>query len=176
MNKNFTLTLLIAAAFIGFSMNANAQSDASATGDSTAELIAGLTITKQNTLDFGRIMTTNTAGTVTVSNDGLSDGVTGGVAHTSDSSPAPATFILTGEPNASYTVTLPANDVVFLTHSVDAISTLAVNGFETASLTPSLDANGDGSISVGAVLSVGTTADSPSGVYNGTFDVSVYYN
>ena len=176
MNKNFTLTLLIAAAMIGFSMSANAQTQASVV--TNAEVILPISVAGETPLDFGSIVVTGTAGTVSVDIDGARTSTDNGMIVSTGGVTA-GQFKVTGQPDYTYSLNLPTA-AFDLTNSADA-STMSVDNF-VSTLTATNDigtlssADGTQIVKVGADLSVGTTQTA--GVYTSAdgFQVTVQYN
>ena len=135
-------------------------------GPVTITLLAPISISAVGDMDFGTMSTTGTAGTVTVTPAGVRTSVNvdlfGGV-------PSAASFDVTGDPGANYSITFPSSAT--LTSGGD---TMTVDTFKhDAGVTPTL-VGGSDTFNVGATLNVGATeAD---GTYSGTFDVTANYN
>lgn len=165
--KNFTLTLMIAAALIGFSISGNAQTN---TASSSADATFVTAITLQNTrgLSFGYLTTNGTATTVSMNSAGtLTQGT--GTATVPGGAITTAEFTVTGS-DYDYTVTVPASAVTL----AGVTSGMTVDNFNT-SLTSfqGTIASGTDTFTVGADLNIpATTAD---GTYTGTFNVTVDY-
>ncbi len=147
-------------------MGANAAHAATATADARANILEELTVTKDagTDLDFGTIVTTGTAETVTVGTDGVRAACVSVVC--SGASDA-ADFSVTGSASEAVTLTVPGS--VTLTGPGGAIMNANLN----SSALTALDASGNGAFSVGGALDVAATqAD---GAYVGTFTVTVDY-
>ncbi len=117
-------------------------------------------------MDFGTMVPTGTAGTVTVTPAGARSSVNvdlfGGV-------PSAASFDVTGDAGQAYSIILPSSAT--LTSGGD---TMIVDTFNhDAGVTPTL-VSGSDTFNVGATLHVG--AAQASGTYSGTFSVTVNYN
>ena len=138
-----------------------------ATVDVTATLLAPVSISSSGDLDFGDMITTGTAGTVTVTPAGARTcsaevDCLGGF-------PAAAAFDVTGEGGNTYSITLPSSAT--LTSGGD---TMTIDTFtDDAGATPTLSGGSD-TFNVGATLNVGATQ--AGGTYSGTFSVTVNYN
>lgn len=164
---------MIALALFGFSAASFAQATASATA--TATIIAPITITNLQDMNFGNAAVAG-AGTVSLDPDGLRIPTGGITLPVVTGTVAAAAFAVTGEGNSTYSITLPSGNytITRLTGS----ETMTVNNFVSS---PSVVAGGtlsDGSqnITVGATLNV--NSGQVPGVYtNATgFDVTVNYN
>lgn len=118
-------------------------------------------------LDFGIVGATDVIGTVTVTSAGsktVSAGILdlGGVA-------VAATFDIQGERNTVFTITLPASATITV-----GGSTAQLTQFEsTPSLTGTLNAKGQATVTVGATLNL--TPSLAEGAYTGVFDIIVSY-
>jgi len=122
-------------------------------------------------MDFGTIAESG-AGTVVLATDG-SRSVTGGVSTLASGPGTAADFIVTGEPSATYAITLPAS--VSLTGPGPAMT--ADTFVSSPTPTGTLSAGpGTETILVGATLNV--AAGQTAGAYTtaGTFNVTVNYN
>lgn len=164
--KQIVKTLFAAVVMIAFSVTANAQGSATASGNAAARIIAPITLTAVNTLHFGT-MFNNVGGTVTVTPAGGRSAVGVNLSalaplHTAGS------FDVGGEAGLTYTITLPADGTVTI---ASGANTMAINGFNyNAAATLTVPET----FTVGAVLTV--AAGQPSGTYTGTYSVTVAYN
>ncbi|MEE8223375.1 MAG: DUF4402 domain-containing protein [Alphaproteobacteria bacterium] len=139
----------------------------SATTTVTITIAAPISISAVGNLDFGTMVTTGTAGTVTVTPAGARSSVN--VDLLGGGSTA-ASFDVTGGNNAAYFITLPSSAT--LSSGGD---TMTVDTFtHDAGPTPTLSGGGSQTFNVGATLNVGATQ--AVGTYSGTFDVTVIYN
>ncbi len=172
------LTVLLAAGLVlGLSGQAMAAAtDASATADVGAKVLIPIGISKTADLNFGSFAVhASTAGTVVVTAGGVRS-VTAGVGLLGGNADpvTAASFDVTGEASATYTISLPTT--VTVTKSGGG-ATMTVNTFTSSpSATGTLNASGQQTVGVGATLNVagGQTA----GVYsiaNG-LSVTVAYN
>jgi hypothetical protein len=88
-----------------------------------------------------------------------------------------ATFYVTGDVDASYSISLPSTPVI-LTH-ISSAKTMQVKDWVSIP-TPGIGAgklqNGFQVVYVGATLKVGTLNDNPVGVYTGTYTISFDFN
>jgi hypothetical protein len=171
MIRNNKLLIAAGAAALSASIYSATSFAGTVTADATANVLEPLGITVgTNIMDFGDVAADPVVATTVVldpagttsSNDGAS--VSG--------APTAGDFDVTGEANAFYDITLPANDTVILTGTGGP--DMFVQDF-TADLgtTGQLDGTGAGSFTVGATLELGINQGA--GTYDGTYDVTVNY-
>lgn len=163
-----------------FTGNAYAQASATGTANANATIAKPITITKTSDLNFGIIVPDGVGnGTLTVTVD-TADGRS--IANNTDGAllggtVSSAAFTVTGRPNATYAITLPAaainiiGGVTAATMPVGSFTSATVNGGTL--LDPGTGTGSDG-ITVGATLTVGEEQAADS--YTGTFNVTVAYN
>jgi hypothetical protein len=149
-----------------------------ATANVGAEIIQPITITKNNDLNFGRIIGTSAGGTVNITEGGVRtssatpdilDPSTGGIAAISASK-----FTITAAEDFSYGITIPAT--VTITGSGGDPMIVTLNPFyDGAALSGASPKGTDDKeiLTVGGDLAVGTTQGQ--GAYTATFDVTVTY-
>jgi hypothetical protein len=170
------LILFVAVSMIaGYSTKVMAQ--ATENTAAAAKIVTPLSITETSSLHFGTMaVLAGTPGTCVLSTQGART-QTGGV-NLSIQAPSAsnAAYNVAGAVNTTYAITLPATITVTSgTESMTINSILArtvsagVDG-----LTGTLSASGSDSFTVGGTLNV--SAGQVTGVYNGTFDVTVAYN
>ncbi len=146
-----------------FTLTCAPKSDVS---DVTITLLAPISISSSANLDFGTMVPTGTAGTVTVTPAGARSSVNvdllGGL-------PSAAAFDVTGEGANTYSITLPSSATL-----TSGGNTMTVDTYtDDAGATPTLSGGSD-TFNVGATLNVGATQ--AEGTYSGTFSVTVNYN
>jgi spore coat protein U-like protein len=137
---------------------------ASETAQALQIVEAAIAITKQSDLDFG-----------TASQGDVAKTVASGVSEDAEN----ASFLVTGEANKAYTITLPSNgDVNMITDGGGVPEkTIAVTDFESnpaIGATGMLDASGQQELFVGATRDV-ILSNQQSGSYADTFTVTVLY-
>ena len=162
-------TLVLALIACAAALPAQAQ-QASASTTATATVISPLMLSAVSPLNFGTVVTGGATGSVTVAPSGTRTS-SGGVTLGSSAGVTPAQFSITGQAGSSYSVSLPSS----ITLADTASNTMTVDSF-THDLegSPLLGPLGTGLMNVGATLRVGATQ--ASGVYTGTFSVTVNYN
>ena len=169
------LLLVFSIALISGSLIQKATAQISVTATATAQVIAALTATETSQLNFGRFSPETQGGKVVLTPDGVltSQGtvVLGAGAHSS------ASFYITGEYNATFSVVLPTAPAT-LTNVLNA-KTMFVSDWQ------SIPAPGIGvgklnggamTVQVGAVLNVGDMNANPVGIYTGIYAITFSYN
>lgn len=167
--RNSLRIAAIGAALAGASLATSANAATTVTATVTAEVLNSLTLTASGNLEFGQIAA-NTGGTVIV-NSNATVSQTGGLVSTGTRSPA--SFSVTGSPNAMVLVTVPSGAAT-LTRA-NGTETMTLDGFNTNpngafQLDPT---TGNGVFSVGGTLHVGSSQ--VPGTYSGTFNIGVEY-
>jgi hypothetical protein len=173
LSKKIAATALMFIAFVSVS---NAQMSAEQTVSATAIIIQPISLRVDAHLEFGNIIPKNT-GTVRITPAGVVSEIGAEIAQGQKGRQAAAAFTVQGEPENFYTITLPADEVVFLTRegTTGANNTMAINDFKhSINGTPQVGPNGSQSFNVGATLSV--AQNQPAGIYKGQFTVKVEYN
>lgn len=129
-----------------------------------------IAIVNTQALAFGSFAA-GSGGSVTVSAGGARS-AGGGVVLLSAGAGAVASFSVTGDPNLTYAITLPANGVAALTSGANSMALTAFTSSPTS--TGVLSAGGSQTLSVGATL--GVSSNQAAGNYSGSFNVIVNYN
>ena len=158
---------ILAGAAIAAALFSQSAYAADVSGDASARIIQPLSITKDADMNFGEILPSDAAGSVTLSTAG-SVTASGGATIFDGSNAQAASFDVRGEGNEAYSLTLPTT--ITLTDDLD--NTMTVSNFQS-SATEVLNLNGREQFDVGASLSVG--ANQSAGLYAGSFTVSVDY-
>lgn len=172
------IAALLALAGASAMLPAHAQSTASALASGTIKVTRPISVTKNLDMAFGTIV--KGAGTVTIANDGTrtAGGATTALASTSASQ---AQFTISGEGGQSISVQVPANFT--MSNSTTGNGTLTVTtthdmqgsvGAQT--LSGALGDASNGSLVVNVGGSVPLLANTPTGVYTGSFTVTADYN
>lgn len=147
----------------------------SATGQIFAEIIPVFSASETAQLNFGRFSPGVQGGEIILSPQStisvLGSVFKGTGMHNS------ASFYVSGDVDASYSITLPSTPVI-LTH-VSSAKTMQVKDWVSIPI-PGIGAgklqNGFQVVYVGATLKVGTLNDNPVGIYTGTYTVSFDFN
>lgn len=169
-----TILRILPAVLIGavvYGAPARAQLSSATTSSSvTATVVPAITLTKNVDMDFAKVVSGASGGTVVLSTAGARS-ATGGATLANGTGAAAASFTVGGDPSATYTITLPASVVI----NDGGSNNMTVNTFTSnPSGTGALSGGGSQTLSVGATLQIG--ASQPSGTYTGTFNVTVAYN
>jgi hypothetical protein len=151
------------------------QTQASATGHVFAEIIPMFSANETAQLNFGRFAPGIQGGEIILSPQSTIS-VLGGV-YKGPGSYNAASFYVTGDIDASYSITLPSEPIV-LTHISNA-KTMQVKDWVSIP-SPGIGAgklqSGFQVISVGATLKVGTLNDNPVGIYTGSYIITFDFN
>ena len=118
-------------------------------------------------LNFGALVTTASAGRVVLAQDGART-ASGGVALASAAGVSSAAVQVAGEPNATFSLSLPTSVQIS-----SGSSRMTVADFTTGGVTQRLDPKGVLVLKVGATL--GVDAHQAAGLYSGSFTLTVAY-
>lgn len=168
MKKILILSSLIA-------LFASNQSFAATTsGTSNVKIVPVIVLTAGAPLEFGSVATTGSTGTVVI-NTANPTGLASSVTLVSGATRSAGAFSVTGEPSASYTVTLPGSAVTLAGSGSAAGQTISVGTFTFIAGTGArtFAVGGTDSFSVGATLTV--TGSQAPGPYTGTYTVTANY-
>ena len=149
---------------------------ASASANICVTIVSPITISKVTDMNFGNVAISSTvSGTVVISPAGARIKTGGVTLPLSNGTVTAASFMVRGERNCTYTITLP--DINYVLTRISGFETMTVNTFTSSpSETGALSNDGSQTINVGATLNVNN--DMTPGIYtndNG-FEVTVNYN
>ena len=165
-----TFFLFGVALLVSASMMVSTRAEAAtANGTATATIVTPLSIVAAQNLAFGKIAA-STGGTVVISAAGVRS-KTGAVTLVSTgSTQSQALFNLTGDPNSTYSITLPVTATI-----TSGANTMTVGTFTSnPPATGTLSANGTQTVNVGGTLTV--ASGQVAGSYTGTFVFTADYN
>ena len=148
---------------------------ATATGHILAEVIPIFTASETAQMNFGRFSPGPQGGEIILTPENTIS-ILGSVYKGSGSHNV-ASFYVSGDVDAAYTITLPANPVV-LTHISDS-KTMQVKDWvsiPTTGIGAGKLQNGFQIVYVGATLKVGTLDDNPVGIYIGSYTITFDFN
>jgi hypothetical protein len=170
--KRLTFSLLYILHITGISVNAQ---PVSATGHVIAEIIPVFSASETSQLNFGKFSPGPQGGMIILTPQSTIS-VIGSVFKGIGSHNA-ASFFVSGDANAAYSISLPTSPVV-LTHTSNAKTMLIQDwvsepeqGIGTGTLQEGFQV-----VYVGATLKVGTLYDNPVGIYTGTYTVTFDFN
>ena len=151
------------------------QAQASVTAQVFAEVIPALTATELSQLNFGRFSPETQGGAVLITPDGARTAT--GTVELSGGTHNPASFYITGEGGATFSIMLPSAPAV-LTNTSTSKTMLVSNWVSNPPQGngAGLLTKGSQEIKVGATLIVGSMDENPVGVYTGTYAVTFGYN
>jgi hypothetical protein len=165
----------IGLAFMVLILSARANAQASVTASMFAEVIAALTATEHSQLNFGKFSPETNGGEIHLSPQGVRS-VSGNVILSGGGHNA-GSFIITGEEEATYSITLPTGQSL-LTNSAGN-KTMVVTSWESTPA-PGIGVGtligGTQEVKVGATLIVGAMIDNPVGIYTGSYNITFSYN
>ena len=156
-------------------LTARANAQASVTASMTAEVIAALTATEHSQLNFGKFSPETNGGEIHLSPQGVR--TVSGSAVLSGGGQSSGSFIITGEDQSTFSITLPTGQSL-LTNSSGS-KTMTVTGWESIpapGIGVGVLAGGSQEVKVGATLIVGTMNDNPVGIYTGSYLITFAYN
>src|SRR5947209_2716813 len=141
-------------------------------------MLQPLTLTKMTDLDFGWVVSTNTAGNVVIDPDTGNRTVGGGVAGVPGRLGGRATFAGAGTVGEQVILTLnPATTLVSTTNPSDTVSVNSMSfdvcGPACLSDTRTIDSSGAFEVGVGGDFAI--AAKQPNGTYQASFDVTADY-
>lgn len=144
----------------------------SGTGAFTATVLRSIAITKLTDLNFGTVaQPASGTGSATVDPSSGARTTIGAVGYSSPT-PSQASFSVTGEGGQAFSITVPTTIAMTGPQAMTVTTTTSVAG--TALLSGSLGSQGSFTFGVGGTIPINSTT--PSGVYSGSFTVTVAYN
>ena len=175
--KKLTILFAVVVMMAGFTFRVNAQ--ATENTAAAAKIVTPIAISETSSLHFGTMAVLAGQGGTCVLSTAGDRTATGGV-NLSIQTPSAsnAAYNVSGAVNTTYAITLPASITVSESGSS---ATMSINSLKarTASaaqdgLTGTLSGSGSDSFTIGGTLNV--AAGQTTGLYQGTFDVTVAYN
>ena len=146
-----------------------------ATGEITAEVIPVFTASETSQMNFGRFSPGPQGGEIILTPLG-SVSVLGSV-FIGNGVHNPASFYVTGDVDAAFSISLPVNPVV-LKHTSGARTMLvdSWNSYPSPGIGSGMLQGGYQTVYVGATLKVGPLDDNPVGVYTGSYEITFDFN
>ena len=147
----------------------------SSTGSVTAEVISVFAASETSQMNFGRFSPGPEGGEIILTPQSTVS-VLGSIFKGAGTHNA-ASFYVTGDSDAAYTITLPAGPVVLT--NISNAKTMKIENWISVPA-PSIGAgrlqDGFQTVYVGATLKVGTLYDNPVGLYTGTYTITFDFN
>jgi hypothetical protein len=169
----FSLILLFFATVAG--IIAQVSPPVSATGHVIAEIIPVFSASESSQMNFGRFSPGLQGGEIILTPESTIS-VLGSVFAGTGTHNA-ASFYITGDADASYSISLPTSPVI-LTHISNAKTIVVADWVSNPS--PGIGTgklqNGYQLVYVGATLKVGTLNDNPVGIYTGSYTITFEFN
>ena len=158
-----------------FKTNAQVTTPVSATGHVIAEVIPVFAASETAQLNFGRFSPGPAGGSIILTPQNTIS-VLGSIYQGPGSHNA-ASFYLSGDADAAYSITLPSDPVV-LTHT-SSEKTMIIeewNSTPPPGIGTGMLRDGFQVVSVGATLKVGSLRDNPAGIYTGVYTITFDFN
>lgn len=169
MNRTKTAIIIIALLF-----GLNAKSQTAIEGQAYAEVITALTAFENNQLSFGKFSVGINGGQLTLTPQGVL--IVQGSVNAGGGLVQPGQFIITGHPDATYTIQLPSGPALL---SNGNNQTMTVDNWtsdpQLGNGSNTLE-GGSETVSIGATLFVGSIEENPTGIYTGTYSLTFAYN
>jgi len=140
----------------------------------SARIIKMFQATEFTPLNFGKVALNDAGVQIEITPTGMRK-VSGSI-DTKDKSYSPARYYISGGNLTSCKVQIP-NEPIILTNFRDS-KTIVVSDWSADYYAENGTGTNDGlqAITLGATLNVGSKADNPAGVYDGTYDITFLYN
>jgi len=168
-------SLLFVLSVTGVTVNAQITPSVSAEGHVTAEIIPVFSASETSQLNFGKFSPGPQGGKIVLSPQSTISTI--GTIFKGVGSHNAASFLVTGDTDAAFSISLPENPVV-LRHTLSSRTMVIEDwisdpspGTETGMLR-----DGFSTVFVGATLKVGNLADNPVGIYTGTYSITFDFN
>lgn len=167
--KNLLVSMGIALASVAFATPTFAQASASA--DASATIVAPISISKNNDMDFGNVATNGAVGTVVLPPTGARTRTGGVTLPVTTGSFAAASFAVAGSGSYTYSISLPTSVVI-----TSGSDNMTVNTFTSSPSPTGALSSGAQTLNIGATLNL--IALQPAGTYTSAtaFTVTVNYN
>lgn len=176
--RPFKLALIASIAAVAAAASAPGFAANSASASATANVMVPISISSSGTLSFGKFSSGSTGGSVVVNTAGTAsktgDVVMGG------GTPGAATFTVTGEKGAAYTIDTSTTTATLSDGGTNTMALALISDFTGAGATSGTQSSGtlDGTtgqqvLHVGGTLTVGPSQ--AAGAYTGTVNVAVNY-
>ena len=169
------LSLLIPVIGVSVTGYAQVSPPLLATGQVFAEIIPVFTASETSQMNFGRFSPGPQGGEITITPQSTVT-LVGSIFKGSGVVTA-ASFYVTGESNATYSISLPSSPVILT--NISNARTMKITTWSSdpqAGIATGYLHNGYQTVYIGATLKVGTLEDNPVGLYTGSFTVTFEFN
>lgn len=171
MKRSVLAFVVAAVAIAAFTPAAHAQFSATTAANISAVVVTPITLTKTSDMSFSKVSSGAAGGTVLLGTDGSR--TPGGTVTVGGANGTAAAFLVQGDANATYSISLPATPSA-MAGGAPAMTVDTFISSPPAAGGGTLSGTGSQTLLVGATLHV-NAAQSP-GTYSGTFSVTVAYN
>ncbi len=163
---------ILAISILMFAFVAATFGQVNATATATATIVTPIAIVNASNMNFGNVAVNAVAGTVILDPAGTRTSTGGVTLPVVGGTVTAATFTVTGNSGATYSITLPST----ATTITSGLNNMTVDNFSSTPTPTGTLTGGTETLRVGATLNVG--ASQPAGIYvSGTpFTVTVNYN
>lgn len=171
---NMTYRIAAIAALLVSASPAFAVVNATATAEAKGLVLQPLTLTKVSDLDFGTVIASNAAGTVTINADSGARAVTGGVTAVPSYPGGRGEFAGAGTATQSVILSLTSPSVLVSTTNASdtlVVTSMALDNGNT--LTRTIDSTSAFTVGVGGNFAI--AASQPNGLYSAQFTVTASY-
>ena len=166
----FKLAFAALAATVAFASPALAQTAATEPAEARGTILQRLTLVEDANLDFGTVLSSAAAGTVSIDSDSGVRSVTLGVSGVAINPGHRAQFTGYGDPNMQVNLSLSAP--AFLVSGANAVGVSSMT-FDSGGTTRVINATGAFQFGVGGTFAI--AANQPAGLYTGVFTVTAQY-
>ena len=172
--KNISILLVVLVFAVVFPIR-KVQAQVTITAQVFAEVIPALTATETSQLNFGRFSPETQGGAILIMPDGSRTAT--GTVELSGGTHNPASFNITGEGGATFSIILPPGPAILT--NTGSSKTMQVSNWVSnppQGIGAGLLTKGSQEIKIGATLFVGSLEDNPVGIYSGTYAITFGYN
>jgi hypothetical protein len=175
LKRKLNKTIYLFAAIFCSLYTGKAAAQANVTAHATAEVILALTATETSQLNFGRFSPETAGGEVKITPQGVR--TSSGTVMLSAGVHNSASFFLTGQYEATVSITLPQGAVMLTsTENSKSMEVYDWESYPAAGLNAGILNNGSLVVNIGATLKVGNMIDNPVGIYAGMYSITFAYN
>jgi len=166
---------LVFSLFVTLDLCAQTGTEVSVTGHITAEIIPVFSASESSQMDFGRFSPGPQGGEIVLSPRNTISVL--GTVYAGNGLHTAASFHVSGNDDAAFSITLPSDPVV-LTHASSTKTMIIAdwNSIPSPGTGTGMLQNGFQIVYIGATLKVGTLIDNPVGIYTGSYNITFDFN